>query len=397
MISRRGVFHFGGTWALRAGIVFLIYTILILEPNPLSPRRTPGERIIPEDVIIGPDETVQTENEQVCLHTRVTDEVEEGKIQKTFIMAREMGAATVVEYLPWAYVEYEKDEYDWNHPDRILLHMENQGIRPIIRLGFVPDWLRPEEDEEFTNANFLSEEAADEYIEYVGDFVERYAGVVDTIIIWNEPNLNLEWSESGSDPVEYTALLHRAYDAAHAANPDIIVLGGALAPTNEPPHGIGGWNDIDFLNEMYLAGAGNYMDGLAAHVYGFDQPPQAEPDNETLNFRRIELIRDVMVENGYEGHTVYVTEGGWNDHPRWVHAVRPGQRIAFTMDAYDYARESYPWMEVFCLWAFRYPAPTNRYPDYFTLASAEFDPKPIYDVLRAYARGEEMPDWLIVR
>ena len=384
-------------WGLRAGIVFLIYTVLILEPNPLSPKRSPGVRKIPDDVVIGPQETVETENEQVCLHTRVTDEVEEVKIQKTFQMAREMGAATVVEYLPWAYVEYEEDEYDWDHPDRILLHMENQGIKPIIRIGFVPDWLRPDADEAFTNANFLSDEAADHYIEYVADFVERYEGVVDTIIIWNEPNLNLEWSASGSNPVEYTELLQRTYTAAKEANPDIFVLGGALAPTNEPPRGEGGWNDIDFLNEMYLAGAKDYMDGLAAHVYGFDRPPQAEPDIEELNFRRIELIREVMVAHGDADKSVFVTEGGWNDHPRWVHAVRPGQRIAFTLDAYDYARENYPWLETFCLWAFRYPAPTNRYPDYFTFASAEFDPKPIYDVLRAYARGEEMPDWLIVR
>ena len=25
-----------------------------------------------------------------------------------------------------------------------------------------------------------------------------------------------------------------------------------------------------------------------------------------------------------------ITEGGWNDHPRWTRAVRPGQRIANT-------------------------------------------------------------------
>jgi len=50
-------------------------------------------------------------------------------------------------------------------------------------------------------------------------------------------------------------------------------------------------------------------------------------------------------------------------------------------------------LQALCLWAFRYPAPTNSYPDYFTFLSPLFDPKPIYDVLQAYARGEEMPEW----
>jgi hypothetical protein len=172
-----------------------------------------------------------------------------------------------------------------------------------------------------------------------------------------------------------------------------LVLGGALAPTNEPPRGAGGWHDVDFLQEMYAAGA--VFDALAVHVYGFTQPPEAEPGYLELNFRRVELLREVMVENGDEDKKIYVTESGWNDHPRWKYAVTPGQRIAYTINAYRYAEENYPWMEKLCLWAFRYPIPTNSYPDYFTLVSLEFDPKPIYTALQAYARGWEMPEWYI--
>jgi hypothetical protein len=328
------------------------------------------------------------------VHTRVTDEVEEVKIQQTFRMVRQMGAATVVEYLPWAYVETRPGEYDWTHPDRIIKHLLNQGLRPIIRLGFVPDWLRPAADDRFTNANYLSPRAKDHYVRFVAAFAERYRGQVDIIIIWNEPNLNIEWSRGGADPAAYTELLKRSYQAAKAANPEIIVLGGALAPTNEPPGGLGGWNDIDYLNEMYLAGAAPYFDGLAAHVYGFKSPPQAEPVPDQLNFRRLELLRGVMQAHGDGDKRIYITEGGWNDHPRWIHGVRPGQRIAYTLDAYEYIEANYPWVEVFCLWAFRYPAPTNRYPDYFTLVSPWFDPKPIYEVLQAYALGRPLPDWL---
>lgn len=379
------------SWLLRLGVVGFIFVSLAAGRGSSSRDRSDAPL---EVVELGQRQIVQTVDPQVCVHTRTTDEVDEGKIQKTFQMVREMGAATVVEYLPWAYIEKEKGEYNWSHPDRIIRHIENQGLRPIIRLGFVPDWLRPDEDEQYTNANYLTKEGIQHYVDFVAAFVARYRGRVDHIIIWNEPNLNIEWSKDGANPAEYTDLLKRAYTAAHHANPDIVVLGGALAPTNEPPHGAGGWNDIDFLNEMYEAGAAPYFDALAAHVYGFADPPQAEPAADRLNFRRLELLREVMVKHGDGEKPVFITEAGWNDHPRWIYGVRPGQRIAYTLDAYQYIRNHWGWVETLCLWAFRYPVPTNSYPDYFTFLSARFDPKPIYEVLQAYARGWEMPEWL---
>ncbi len=44
---------------------------------------------------------------------------------------------------PWPYVERERGEFNWEHPDRILRHAENQGLTVIARLGYVPEWARP--------------------------------------------------------------------------------------------------------------------------------------------------------------------------------------------------------------------------------------------------------------
>ncbi|MBZ0309417.1 MAG: beta-galactosidase [Anaerolineae bacterium] len=372
-------------WLLRLGLAVLILVLLAAAPS-IPPQNTYNRL---QKVSLGSPRTVQTADPRVCVHTRLTDEVQEQPIQKTFEMVREMGAATAVEYFPWAYVEREEGVYDWWFSDRIIRHAENQGIRLIARLGFTPDWARPQN----ANGNYMNDRLAEKYAVFVGAFAERYAGRVDHLIIWNEPNLNIEWNGEPADPLRYTRLLQLAYAAAHAANPDVVILGGALAPTNEPPNGAGGWNDIDFLNELYEAGAGDYFDALAAHVYGFTSPPQAAPASEKLNFRRVELLREVMVKHGDENKVIFVTEGGWNDHPRWQYAVRPGQRITYTLDAYAYAAEHYPWLETFCLWAFRYPLPTNGYPDYFTYVSVLFDPRPIYTVLQAYAHGWDMPAW----
>jgi hypothetical protein len=48
-----------------------------------------------------------------------------------------------------------------------------------------------------------------------------------------------------------------------------------------------------------------------------------------------------MVENGDAHKRVMITEAGWNDHPRWTRAVRPGQRIEYTIRAYEIAQHEW--------------------------------------------------------
>jgi hypothetical protein len=94
-----------------------------------------------------------------------------------------------------------------------------------------------------------------------------------------------------------------------------------------------------------------------------------------------------MVQHGDGEVPVYITESGWNDHPRWTKAVRPGQRIAYTIGGLEYAETHWPWAEKLCVWALRYPSPTYNWPDYFTLVAEDFTPKPIYYELQGWARG----------
>ena len=79
------------------------------------------------------------------VHTRLTDEVEPWKIQRTFQMVREMGASWVVEYFLWAAHEPQRGVYDWTHADLVVDHAVNQGLTVIARLGYVPEWARPKD------------------------------------------------------------------------------------------------------------------------------------------------------------------------------------------------------------------------------------------------------------
>lgn len=376
-------------WVVRASALVALFWVWS-QPRPVFQLLFPPIR----EIQLDPPQQVETVDSRVCVHTRLTDEVEEVKIQRSLRLVREMGAGTIVEFFPWAYIENERGVYNWQHPDLRIKHAENQGLRVIARMGLVPQWAREGEKDHLTTFNYLPEEAFPDFARFVAAFAARYRGRVDHLIIWNEPNLNFEWGERPADPAAYTRLLKLAYDAAHKANPDVVILGGALAVTLEPPGGFGaGWNDIDYLEAMYQAGAKGAFDVLAVHNYGFNLPPQDVPAYDRLNFRRIELLREVMVRYGDAEKSIMITETGWNDDPHYTYHVTAEQRIAYTLEAFTFTRNAYPWLETLCIWQFRLPAPTNAYPDYFTFVSSEFDLKPIYYAVQALARGWEQPLW----
>ncbi len=348
----------------------------------------------PKAILRG-DATIASPAHPVCVHTRLIDEVEEWKIQKTLDMARDMGVTTIVEFFPWAYIESTEGLFDWSQTDRIMLHAHNQDIRVIARLGLVPEWARQSGNENHTS-NYLTPEYFDEFAAFAVAFVERYGDTVEDIIIWNEPNLAFEWGFQDVDPMMYVELLQTVYPMVKAAQPDIHVLAGALAPTLEEATSQSAMNDLDYLRAIYEAGGDDYFDALAVHTYGFTSPAGTAPSQHVLNFRRAELLREIMETYDDTATRVFITETGWNDHPRAVNSVTPAQRSQYTVDAYTYAEANWPWLQAMCIWVFRYPQTTYSQRDNFALVNTAFVPKPIYFALQAYALDQNQDDelWL---
>lgn len=336
----------------------------------------------PPQIVVGPQQTVVTNHPIMGVHTRLTDEVEPWKIRRSLQMVRQMGAPWIVEFFPWAYYQAVDGSVAWEHPDLVVEHAHAQGLTVIARLGYTPDWARPSD----TPLTYLDHDAYDDFAAFAAAFAARYRGKVDYLIVGNEPNLSFEWGYRSTTPQDYVDLLATVYPAVKAANPDMQVLAGALAPNLEPMGSPWAINDLTYYEAMYAAGAADYFDGLAVHAYGLTFPAEAEPGPDILNFRRVELVRDIMVRHGDAATPIFITESGWNDHPRWTHAVRPAQRIRYTKDALAYAEANWPFVKTVAVWAFRYPAPTRSYPDYFTLVTPEFVAKPIYEALQAYAQ-----------
>lgn len=322
---------------------------------------------------------------RVGVHTRLTDEPEPAKIARTLLMVRQMGAGSVVEYFPWAYLQPAPDRWDWEHADLVVGEARRQGLRLYARLDMVPEWARPAG----SPSQLLAEERFGDYAAAVARFAARYAGDLAGVVVWNEPNLSAEWGYRPVDPAAYARLLGQTAAAVRAAAPGVRVLAAGLAPTLERSQW--GLDDLVYLSALYDAGAADSFDGLAAHAYGWTAPPEEAPAPDRINYRRVELLRAEMVRRGDGAKPVVLTEGGWNEHPRWTKAVRPSQRVRYTLEALELAAREWPWLEATNLWLFRLPVPARNYNDGFALVTTDFTPRPLYDAIRAYVSAGPPP------
>jgi LysM repeat protein len=121
------------------------------------------------------------------------------------------------------------------------------------------------------------------YFDTYADYVRTAATAgADAIEVWNEQNIDREWPAGQIDAAKYVQLLRQAYTAIKAANPNVIVISGAPAPTGffgGNGKGTGGWNDDVYYAGMAAAGAANYADCIGIHYNeGIVSPQQNAGD-----------------------------------------------------------------------------------------------------------------------
>ena len=93
------------------------------------------------------------------------------------------------------------------------------------------------------------------------------------------------------------------------------------------------------------------------------------------------------MKNGDADKMALITESGWNDDPRWTKAVRPAQRIQYSLRAVDKVEQEWPWVQAIAFWNFRLLKDAHNYNDYFTFVRVDFTPKPIYEAFKERAEG----------
>lgn len=329
----------------------------------------------------------------------LTREVEPWKLERTLQMASDAGIGWVKQQFAWEEIEpSRKGEFldpvskqsSWTKYDQIVAACDKYGLRIVARLDRPPDWSRAD--------NTYKERPPDrmeDYGDFVYEFVKRYEGRIDYVQIWNEPNIFPEWGNRPVDPAGYVEMLRIAYRRAKEANPNVRVLCAPLAPTLGQPHPEPGkWtamNDLQYLEEMYKAGASRWFDIFVANAFGMDRPPEDPPDPAVLNLQRVALQRRVMERYGDNDKAVWFNEYGWNAAPPSMpqerliwQRVSEQEQADYTLRGIELARREWPWAGVFMIWYMRQVGniPADRADHYFRMVDPDFTPRLVYLVVQ---------------
>jgi hypothetical protein len=340
----------------------------------------------------------------------LNQEVEPEKRERSVQVVADAGFHWLRQEFPWEDIEiHDKGDFEdrrhephrsaWEKYDHIVGLAEQHGLEVVPRLSNPPAWTRAAGDAAGTYAP--PDDLAD-WGDYVYTVVSRYRGRIRYYQLWNEPNIYPEWGEQPVDPEAYTRLLCEGYRRAKEADPEAVIISGALAPTVSLHPGPGpalGVNDFVFLQRMYDADAGACFDVLAVNDYMLWSGPtdhRMRPLN--INFSRPVYIRDIMVANGDAAKPIWVSEMNSNAVPNdpanisGVGAygiVTLEQQARYAPLAYQRVMEEWPWMGVVNFWFFKRPSDAERHQSwyYFRMVEPDFTPLPVYETMRVYTAG----------
>ncbi len=344
----------------------------------------------------------------------LNQEVEEAKRDRSLQMIADAGFRWVRQEFPWEDIEVhgkgdfvdrrndltgdgQVDPIDaWAKYDNIVELAERHDLQVIARLSNPPAWTRELTD---TVGTYAPPDDLGDWGDYVSAVVSRYQGRIRYYQLWNEPNVYPEWGERPVDPEGYTKLLCEGYRRAKEADPDAVIISGALAQTVSLDPGPGparGLNEFVFLQRMYDAGAAACFDIFSVNAYMLWSGPtdrRMRPLN--VNFSRPRYVRDIMVANGDAHKPIWIAEMNSNavpDDPDIADLGTYGQvtleeQARYARLAYQRIIEEWPWVGVANFWFFKRAdeRELNRAMYYFRMVDPDFTPMPVYETMKEYA------------
>ena len=180
---------------------------------------------------------------------------------------------TLMSYAGMNWVKFQHKWGNGDSPDAVAGRIQQAHANGFKVLLSIPG-------ADHSNINFSA------YIAFLGGVA---ALGPDAIEVWNEMNIDREWPNGQIDPVAYTNnMLKPAYQAIKAANPNVMVISGAPAPTGFfGGCGGGGCDDGLYVAGMASAGAASYMDCIGIHYNeGIISPSQQSGDPRSEHYTR---------------------------------------------------------------------------------------------------------------
>ncbi len=310
----------------------------------------------------------------------------------------------------WEDIEPEPGVYNFEELDLLMAGVRVFGIRPMFSIVTAPDWAREP-------GVYLERHGPpannEDYVNFVRTLYERYPGQILAIEVWNEQNLDREWtSVRGLSASNYVQLLREVYDMTQEVSPGTIVITGALAPTGLDD-GIGAINDQRYMEQMISAGMLDVTDCVGVHHNGYNIGPlvryDAVPNDPSAVFRgpfdnphpswsfrsTLEGYITRIRNAGYDTK-LCITEFGWavaedlDGVPRGFEFARDNtleEQATYFVEALDYMEESGNFWLAF-VWNFNYGPLAGWDPSNDNVAYSLIGPnstfRPAYDAIREW-------------
>jgi hypothetical protein len=176
--------------------------------------------------------------------------------------------------------DFQPDQNDWSKAlnnwqllDAFTADANKKGLNILYGIMDAPEWSRSVIKADQTGpSDDLTLAAA-----FFKKVIARYKGCVQAVEVWNEMNLDREWTTPSGNisGAEYVKLLNVVVPAIREVDPSILIVMGALSPTGSTKEG-SYVDDFTYMDQFVAAGGTSLVDCIGVHLNGYNMPPDKE-------------------------------------------------------------------------------------------------------------------------
>ncbi len=192
------------------------------------------------------------------------------------IMAEQLKLNWTKAQVRWSEFEPQNGEIDtfkWQLLDAFTADANKKGLNIVFGVLEAPAWSRSVNEPGLLGPPDDYSQAA----RFFAKVAARYQGCVQAIEVWNEMNLDREWTIPSRqiNAADYVRFLQAIAPAIRAVDPNIVIVMGALSPTGSTDPGKY-MDDFEYMDQFVAGGGPELVDCVGVHLNGYNMPPDKE-------------------------------------------------------------------------------------------------------------------------
>jgi hypothetical protein len=237
------------------------------------------------------------------------------------VISNQLGLDWVKIQMEWPLVQPDPETFQWYHYDGAVNDANAKGLNVLFSVVGSPEWTRA------AGGNNGPPDDYAQYANFLTALLNQYPGKIHAIEVWNEQNIDREWSTpQGLSPADYVQFLSQANAAIKAVDPNVIVISGALAPTGVHD-GITSYDDFLYLDEALAAGLLNNTDCVGVHHNGYNIGPDVAFEEAGAQTEAATAIFRGPFDNPHHSWSFRSTV---DTYAAKVQAIDPGKKLCVT-------------------------------------------------------------------